>query len=105
LSEDQILLLNIKDFDGERIAIALRQVTAEDLDAYEILQSSVQQGKITNREMDERSIARLIIKWGDRESMPTSLELRSLPVETRAVLLEVFQSFCMPSYEIVAAEE
>jgi hypothetical protein len=105
LSEDEICLQNVKDFNGDRITIILRQATPTDLDIFELLQKDLTAGKITARDMDDRSIAKLIIKWGDRESVPTSLELRSLPLETRGVLLEVFQSFCMPSFELLEAPD
>jgi hypothetical protein len=105
LSEDEICLENVKNFDGDRITIILRQATPVDLDVLELLQKDLATGKITGREMDDRSLAKLIIKWGDRDTPPTSLELRTMPLETRGVLLEVFQSFCMPSFSLVEAKD
>ncbi|MBW4666499.1 MAG: hypothetical protein KME60_03385 [Cyanomargarita calcarea GSE-NOS-MK-12-04C] len=105
LSGDEICLENVKDFSGDRTTVVLRQATPADLDTFELLQKDLTAGKITARDMDDRSLAKLIIKWGDRSDTPTSLELRSLPLETRGVLLEIFKSFCMPSFELLEASD
>jgi hypothetical protein len=105
LSGDEICLENVKDFNGNRTTVVLRQATPADLDTFELLQKDLTAGKITARDMDDRSLAKLIIKWGDRESLPTSLELRAMPLETRGVLLEVFQQFCMPSFILEESEQ
>jgi hypothetical protein len=112
LSEDEICLQNVKNFNGDaenggkqRTTVVLRQATPADLDTFELLQKDLTAGKITARDMDDRSLAKLIIKWGDRSDTPTSLELRSMPLETRGVLLEVFKSFCMPSFELLEAPD
>ncbi len=105
LANDEILLEGVKDFDGQRINVILRQATPEDMDSFEIFQKEVTSGKISARTQDERSLAKLIVRWGDRESVPTSIEFKSVPIETRGVLLEVFQQFCVPSYQLVEATD
>ncbi|MEO1760406.1 MAG: hypothetical protein AAFR83_00200 [Cyanobacteria bacterium J06629_18] len=97
LPNDSIQLSNVKNFDGTRITCILRQAIPDDLTSIDSWQKDP---KITPKEVDERTLAKLITKWGDRESL-TSLEVAQIPIESRGVLLEVFKSFCMPTAELV----
>lgn len=97
LSNDTIRLQNVKIIDGSRVTVIMRQVTPDDLTNIESWQG---QSSITARQVDERTLSLLITQWGDRDSIK-AIELARIPVETRGVLLEVFQQFCMPVYELV----
>lgn len=97
LANDEIQLTNVKDLNGDRITILMRQAIPDDLTHIEKWQKDP---KITPKEVDERTVSLLIVKWGDRGGL-TSLEVAQLPIETRGVLLQVFQQFCMPSAELV----
>lgn len=102
IDDERIYLTNVKDTNGERVNIALRQMTPEDMNTYESFKQDLATGKISTQESDAQIISAQIIKWADDSGM-TSLYYKTLPIETQRLLNEVFAEFCLPSYELVEA--
>lgn len=74
----------------------MRQAVSDDL----AIMESWKTAGVSPKEIDEKTLALLIIQWGDRDNL-TALEVASLPLESRGVLLDVFRGFCLPSAELV----